>query len=54
VIKASYLGSHIEYRVRSPIGDLFVVDERVELPLSPETPVGISFTGRGVTLVARD
>ena len=54
VIKASYLGSHIEYQVRSPIGDLFVVDERVELPLSPETPVGISFTGRGVTLVARD
>jgi hypothetical protein len=40
--------------VRSSIGDLFVVDERVELPLSPETPVGISFTGRGVTLVARD
>ena len=41
-------------RCARPLGDLFVVDERVELPLSPETPVGISFTGRGVTLVARD
>jgi iron(III) transport system ATP-binding protein len=54
ILKASYLGSHIEYRVRSPIGDLFVIDRRVDRSLPPETRVGISLAGHGVTLVASD
>ena len=29
VLKASYLGSHVEYEVGTPVGELFVVDEHV-------------------------
>ena len=54
VMKASYLGSHLEYRVRSPIGDLFVVDKAVDRTLPPQAPVGISLAAHGVTLLARD
>ncbi|HEX8375767.1 MAG TPA: ABC transporter ATP-binding protein, partial [Geminicoccaceae bacterium] len=53
IAKASYLGSHVEYRVRSPIGELFVIDGRVDVVLPPGTPVGIRLADRGVALITR-
>ncbi len=51
VEKATYLGSHLEYSVESPIGELFVIDYRVDAPVPKGTSVSILFTARGVTLV---
>jgi iron(III) transport system ATP-binding protein len=50
VVKASYLGNHMEYVVRSPIGELFVVDYHVERPIARGTDVAIQFSTR-ITLV---
>jgi iron(III) transport system ATP-binding protein len=50
--KASYLGTLIEYEVESPIGELFVVQYGRKEPISPGTPVSISFAlQRGVAIV---
>ena len=51
VEKATYLGSHFEYSVTTPLGTLFVVDSRVDAPLRPGTDVSIALAARGVTLV---
>ena len=51
VAKATYLGSHIEYTVRTGIGDLFVIDHRVQSPFPVDAAVGIDLAERGVTLV---
>jgi iron(III) transport system ATP-binding protein len=51
VLKASYLGSHAEYDVDTPVGQLFVVDGRATSVLPPATQVGIRFAERGVTLI---
>jgi iron(III) transport system ATP-binding protein len=51
VRKATYLGDHIEYTVQSPLGEMFVVDRRVDAPLPPGAAVSVTFGGRGVTLV---
>ncbi|MCP5153179.1 MAG: ABC transporter ATP-binding protein [Ectothiorhodospiraceae bacterium] len=51
VVKATYLGSHLEYTVESPLGDLFVVDPRVEAPIARGTDVAIELAAHGVTLV---
>lgn len=51
VTKAIYLGNHIEYIVACALGDLFVVDGRVEAPIAPDTAVSITLAGRGVALV---
>jgi iron(III) transport system ATP-binding protein len=49
--KTVYLGSHMEYHVDSPIGELFVVDPRVEAPIPSGTKVAIAFDPHGVTVV---
>ncbi|EDP65012.1 Fe-ABC transporter, ATP-binding protein [alpha proteobacterium BAL199] len=46
VLKTAYLGKHMEYTVDSPVGELFVVDERVHAPLAPGTGVTIRFGDR--------
>ncbi|MEQ8393944.1 ABC transporter ATP-binding protein [Thalassobaculum sp.] len=46
VLKAAYLGKHMEYTVDSPVGELFVVDERVHAPRAPGTGVTIRFGDR--------
>jgi iron(III) transport system ATP-binding protein len=51
VTKAAYLGSHAEYTVTSPIGELFVVDPDVSDVLTPGTHVDIGFCARGITVV---
>jgi iron(III) transport system ATP-binding protein len=46
VLKAAYLGKHMEYTVDSPVGELFVVDERVHAPRTPGAGVTIRFGDR--------
>jgi iron(III) transport system ATP-binding protein len=53
ILKAAYLGSHMEYTVGSVIGELFVVDGGVAAPLAVGARVSISFAGHGVTVVGR-
>jgi iron(III) transport system ATP-binding protein len=51
VAKAAYLGSHMEYTVSTPVGELFVVDREVTRPAPAGTPVWVSFEDHGVTVV---
>ena len=52
ILKAAYLGSHMEYTVGSVIGELFVVDSGgVAAPLTVGARVSIGFTSHGVTVV---
>ena len=51
VLKAAYLGSHMEYTVDSDIGELFVLDPRVANPLPVGARVTISFDDHGVAVV---
>jgi iron(III) transport system ATP-binding protein len=53
VAKAAYLGSHVEYTVASPIGELFIVDPDVRAPIKAGTSVAIGFAGQGITVVPR-
>ena len=52
ILKAAYLGSHMEYTVGSIIGELFVVDSSgVAAPLTVGAGVSIGFISHGVTVV---
>ena len=51
VLKATYLGSHMEYTVRTALGELFVIDRAVDQALGPGTAVSASLSSRGITLV---
>ena len=51
VAKAAYLGTHMEYTVSTPVGELFVVDRVVARPAPAGTPVWVSFEDHGVTVV---
>jgi len=52
VRKASYLGTQVEYEVESPIGNLFVVQYARKDPITPGTPVALSFaTQRGIAVI---
>ena len=51
VRKATYLGSHIEYTVETPIGALFVIDGGVASPLPQDSDVAVGLSPQGVTLV---
>jgi iron(III) transport system ATP-binding protein len=51
VKKAAYLGTHMEYTVEAPIGQLFVVDRDVARPIAAGTEVAIGFSDHGVALV---
>ncbi len=51
VTKATYLGNHVEYMVQSAVGELFVVDGRVDAPIAAGTEVSVTLARRGVTLV---
>jgi len=51
VRKAAYLGTHMEYTVEAPIGQLFVVDRDVARPLLAGTDVAIKLSDHGVALV---
>jgi len=51
VRKATYLGNHMEYTVDCALGDLFVIDLRVDAPIPAGSAVSISLAGHGVTVV---
>ncbi len=51
VRKAVYLGSHMEYRVESAIGELFVVNPRIDTPIPQGVSVSIRLANHGVTFV---
>jgi iron(III) transport system ATP-binding protein len=51
VTKTAYLGSHMEYTVTSPLGELFVVDTAVARPFAPGSEVAITLADHGVTVV---
>lgn len=51
VRKATYLGSHIEYSVETPIGELFVIDGGVAQSIPRESDVSVRLSQQGVTLI---
>jgi iron(III) transport system ATP-binding protein len=51
VLKASYLGTHIEYAIESPLGELFAIDRTGTAAYRPAGDVWISFAERGVVVV---
>jgi iron(III) transport system ATP-binding protein len=53
VRKATYLGSHWEFTIDSPIGELFVIEPDLSNSLTVGAPVAITFRDRGLALVAR-
>ncbi len=53
IAKATYLGSHIEYSLSSPLGDLFVINHDVANALPAGSTAFARLGDRGVTLVAR-
>jgi len=52
ISKVTYAGSHMEYRVESAIGEIFVVSD-VESDFEQGAPVGISFMQRGPVVLPR-
>ncbi len=51
VVKATYLGSHMEYTLATALGDLFVVDPDIDQPAAVGERVSVDFARSGVTLV---
>jgi len=51
--RASYLGTHMEYLVASPLGELFVIDRGTTAVYRPGSNIWIGFAERGV-IVVRD
>jgi iron(III) transport system ATP-binding protein len=51
IAKAAYLGTHMEYTVTSPLGNLFVIDRNASKPLAPELEVAITLSDHGVTVL---
>lgn len=49
--KAAYLGSHMEYQLNTPLGQLFAIDPHVDRPLAPGARAWMELAARGVTLV---
>ena len=44
--KAAYLGKHLEYTIASPVGELFVIDRRVDAPRAVGSGVTLRFGDR--------
>ena len=51
ILKASYLGEHVEYSVECSLGELFVVDNQMETQIDPGSSVFIDFRTRGLCLI---
>jgi len=51
IAKAAYLGTHMEYTVRTEHGDLFVIERATPMLRAVGTSVSLAFAERGVTLV---
>ena len=53
IAKATYVGSHMEYRLSTEFGDLFAVSARVSKPWAAGDLVGLSFMGSGPVLLPK-
>ena len=51
ILKAIYLGDHIEYTVDCTIGELFVIDNQMESKSSSGAAVSITLRNQGVSLI---
>jgi iron(III) transport system ATP-binding protein len=51
ILKAAYLGGHMEYQVTTDGGERFIIDENVRTPFVAGTDVAITFADHGVALV---
>jgi iron(III) transport system ATP-binding protein len=51
IVKAAYLGSHLEYRVASAIGELFVVSADVTAPRAVGALVSLRIAASGVAVI---
>jgi len=51
ILKAIYLGDHIEYTVDCTIGELFVIDNQMESKPSSGAAVSITLRNQGVSLI---
>ena len=51
VLKAAYLGTHMEYTVATSLGDLFVIDRDVMRPHPVDSAVSITLADHGVTVI---
>ena len=51
VLHAAYLGTHMEYRLRCELGDLFVRSDEVSHPHLPGERVALALSGSGVTVL---
>lgn len=52
--KATYVGSHMEYRIATEFGDLFAVSGKVNTPWNNGDQVGLSFMDSGPVLLPAD
>ena len=53
VLKATYLGSHVEYTLDTDLGELFVADYQFDALISAGSRVRLAFRDRGVTLLEK-
>ncbi len=51
ILKAIYLGGHIEYTVDCILGELFVIDNQMESKQNLYAAVSITLRTRGVSLI---
>jgi iron(III) transport system ATP-binding protein len=51
ILRSSYLGRHVEYRLMSPFGELFAVDRSRRQPLPPGSDVWISFSTSDIAVL---
>ncbi len=54
VLKATYLGNHVEYTVETQIGELFVIDHVIGAMITKGATVTVVLDDRGVNLVLPD
>ena len=51
VVKATYLGSHMEYTLDTAVGELFVVEPDISNPVAIGTTISVSLRDHGIALV---
>ncbi|WP_085905066.1 ABC transporter ATP-binding protein [Kiloniella majae] len=52
ITHSTYLGNQIHYSVDSPLGELFVVDYRIENAIKAGSDISMTFATRGMALIA--
>ena len=53
ILKASYLGDHVEYSVECALGELFVIDNQMETQFDSGTAVSLTFRARRLNLIPK-